>query len=240
MNKEIREYSLSNGGRENWYNNREPWRCINDICKQNLKGDYKILFFNIENCDKFPQVLKFVAFDWENLKVLVYREPQVLIYSFEDYNKGLSALKYNEQKFLSEGMKLDSEEDYKRVFLFKDLDKQIIKELKKGDKVIKQGDFLSTCWGYDQTNVELFIIKKILGKNYLIIQEVAQEIATPNESITYDNIKVSSTVKKIDIPIKAYISNDGYMSVCERGYKRGLSLTDMNKEHYKTSSQFGH
>lgn len=218
---------------------QEPWRETNNIIKKHLKGEYKILMDNIKDCNKMPSPLKFVAFGWEELKIIVYREPNVSIYEFEDYNKLLSALKINEQKFLSEGMTIHQETEYKRAFLFKDLDKQIIKELKKGDKIIKQGDFLATSWGYDQTNVELFIIKKIIGKNYLIIQEVSQAVENSG-SIAYDKVSVANTINKTDIPIKAYVSNEGYLSVCELGYKRSLHLTTMDEQHYKTDSRFGH
>lgn len=224
---------------------QEPYREINNLTKNHIgkdgyldNKDYLILFTNLTNANEMPEVLKFVAFNWTNLKLISYREPEVKIITFEDYNEALNLIKKSTQKLLSEGLTIWRDEEYKRLFLFKDIGKHKIKEIKKGDKVIKLGDFLSTCWGYDQTNVEMFTVKKIIGKNYLIIQEVAQEV---NDShLTYDNVKVSGSIIKIDIPIKAYISNDGYMSVCEYGYKRSLHLTDMNKTHYKTNTQFGH
>jgi len=238
MNKQIlQEQVYRNDERYKGYI-EEPWREINNITKNHLKGEYEVIFYNITDCNKMPEVLKFVAFDWENLQVLVYREPEVKILSFKDYNEALNLIKLSESKLISEGVLIHDETKYKRLFLFKDIGKHKIKELKKGDKVVKVGDFLSTCWGYDQTNVELFTVKKIIGNNYLIIQEVSQTIAEP--SLTYDMVVVSPTINKIDIPIKAYISNDGYMSVCESGYKRSLSLTDMNQSHYRTNTQFGH
>jgi hypothetical protein len=99
---------------------------------------------------------------------------EVKIYSFEDYDECLNLIKASEKKLINEGLKIQSEEEYKRIFLFKDIGKHKTKELVKGDLKIKVGDFLSTCWGYDQTHVELFTVKKIHGNNYLIIQEVAQ------------------------------------------------------------------
>jgi hypothetical protein len=210
----------------------EPWMEINRICKDNLEGSYEILFFNMVTCDKIPTPFKFVAFDWENLKVLVYREPEIKIFSYEDYNKALKNIKFNEPRFIAEGMRIHDNTNYKRIFLFKDLDKQVLKELRKGDEVIKPGDYLSTCWGYDQTNVEIFVIKKILGKNYMVIQEIAQDRETTG-FCSY-NVKINDAIRKIDIPVKAYISNDGYMSVCEGGYKRSLSLTELNKTHYSS------
>lgn len=219
---------------------QEPWRELNNLTKRYLKGEYAVLFHNTETCDKIPSPYKFIVFGWEELKILIYREPRVYIYTFKNYNHLLATLKFSELNFIKEGLRIENETNYKRAFLFKDLDKQTIKVLNKGERIIKVGDFLSTCWGYDQTNTELFIIKKVIGKNYLIIQEVAQQIARDTDSPVYDMVKVSDNLRKIDLPIKAYISNDGYMSICEHGYKRGLSITSMNKEHYKTNSQYGH
>lgn len=219
---------------------QEPWREINRISKDNLKGRYEILLYNMTDCNKIPEPFKFVVMDWENLKVLVYREPELKIFSFEDYNTLLRTIKHNEQKFISEGMHIQDETSYKRVFLFKDLNKPGLKSLTKGEKTIKPGDFLSTCWGYDQTNVELYVIKKILGKNYFIIQEIGQALGEETHTPVYDNIKVDERIIKIDLPEKAFISNDGYMHVCEYGYQRGLHLTTLEQEHYKTNGQFGH
>jgi len=236
MNKQILTYDLNRNEERPYY--RGIWEFVNDIKKENLKGKTKTLFHNIVDCNSLPDVLKFVVFDWENLKVLVYREPEIKIYSFESYNEVLKALKKNESYFIKEGLK-DDNDNLKKIMLFKDIDKYKIKEIVKGNTKIRIGDFLSTCWGYDQTNVELFVIKKIIGKNYFIIQEVSQQTDNDNK-LMYDMVKVSDSVIKIDIPKKAFISNDGYMSICEGGYKRHLSLTDINKYHYKTNSQFGH
>jgi len=244
MQKQILEHVLNNGLKDNCYNNMDTHRCINDIVREYLNIDYNyeyiILFDNIRDCSKFPEVLRFAVFDWQNIRILVYHEPKVVIYKLDNYEDALKLIAKGETGFLNQGLKISNESEYKRIFLFKDLGKHKIKSLTQGDTTIKPGDFLSTCWGYDQTNVETFIIKKIIGKNYFIIMEVAQEQGEPTNSPTYDNVKIASTIKKIDIHIKAYISNDVYMSVCEHGYKRGLSLTDMNQEHYKTSPGFGH
>lgn len=219
---------------------QEPWREVNNICKNNLKGDYKILFYNIEDCNKIPEVVKFVAFDWENLQVLVYREPEVKIFTFENYTSCLTRLKANEELFLSEGMRIQNENEYKRIYLFSEMEKPIkLDELKREGLVVKPGDYLNTCWGYDQTNIELFVVKRILGNSFLIIQEIAKQI-NPSDSITYNDVKVSPTIKKVDIPIKAHVSKDGYMRICEGSYKRGLSLTTLGEVHYETDSQFGH
>ena len=153
--------------------------------------------------------------------------------------KDLRRVEKNKNKILEDGLKIEHEDHFKRIHFFKDLDKQKIKELKKGNDILKVGDFLNTNWGYDQTNIELFVVKKIIGKNYFIIQEVAQK-TNEGGNITYDLVSVSDEVYKIDIPRKAFISNDGYKSICEGGYKRSLSHTDIKEQHYKTNSQSGH
>jgi len=225
------------------FRSREPWRLINDITREilnlNYSDDFKIIFHNITDGCSIPENLKFVAFDWKNNKIVVYREPTIKVYSFKDYNDTILNLKKNEPRFLKEGLVInDNRETYKRIFYLKDIAKHKVKEIKKENTIIKVGDFLNTSWGYDQTNVELFVIKKILGKNYFIIQEIRQQIAS--SEMQYDNVKVSDTVEKIDLPMKAFISNNGYMSVSETGYKRSLSLTELNAEHYRTNSMFGH
>ena len=186
--------------------NKGWWECIADLSKDCLNldygsKDYVILFHNIDDYAKYPEVFKFVVLDWKNIKVVVYREPELKVYTFKDYNSLIKSLKFNESYFIKEGMKIN-DDNLKRVYFFKDMHKHKIKELNKGNTHIKIGDFLSTCWGYDQTNVELFIIKKIIGKNYFIIQEVAQQTDGKNR-LMYDNVKVSDNVDKIDLPIKA-------------------------------------
>lgn len=238
MNKQKFDYPLKNGLKDNCYNNRDTWRCIQDISKEYLKGDYKILFYNLKDSSKFPEKLRFIAFDWENINILVYHEPTVTLYTFDNYEDCLRLIGKSAKNLLNAGLTIASQEDYKRIFLFNELNKHKITELTKGDLKIKVGDFLSTCWGYDQTNTELFIIRKILGKNYFIIQELAQHIS--ESSTTYDMVTVAPQLKNIDIPQKAFINNEGHMSVSELGYKRSLSLTDLNKSHYKTNTQFGH
>jgi hypothetical protein len=217
----------------------EPWKAINDLCRDNLKGDYKIIFFNITDCNKYPEPLKFLAFDWENLQVLIYREPNLKVYTYENYTQAINNILGNEQKLLNEGLKINSDEEYKSLKLLLEIEKpHKIKNISKGDKNLNVGDFLHTSWGYDQTNVELFTIKRILGKNYLIIQEIKKNIR--NDYFTSTAVKVSPDIIKVDIPIKAYISNDGYMSICEEGYKRSLFKTDINQEHHETAQGYGH
>jgi hypothetical protein len=225
------------------YEQVEPWKVINELSQEYLNtsnnNEYLIIFTNIKDCNKYPEPFKFVVFNWTNLKVLVYKEPVLKVYSYENYTDAIKNIKGNEEKFLKEGLTIQNHEEYKRLDLLKSIEeKSLIKELIKKDIVIKQGDFLNTSWGYDQTNVELFVIKKIIGNNYLIIQEVAKSIR--DDYITSTAVKVSPQIRKVDIPIKAYISNEGYMSICENGYKRSLSLTDINEEHYETAVGFGH
>lgn len=40
---------------------------------------------------------------------------------------------------------------------------------------LKVGDVLSTCWGYDQTNVEYFQVTKLIGDTMVEVREIARE-----------------------------------------------------------------
>jgi hypothetical protein len=107
-----------------------------------------------------------------------------------------------------------------------------IKELKKGKTSINLNTKLYTSWGYDQTNVEMFRIIKFIGKNYFIIQEIGQKSSDHYPHGMACNVKAGDF--DLDkLPIKAFISPDGYMSICEKGYKRGLYV-DTGEKHYKS------
>lgn len=118
---------------------------------------------------------------------------------------------------------------------------KIYKESLKGEskkKIIrknlelKEGDLLNSNWGYDQTNVEFFKVKRVLGKNYIIIQEVGRDY---NETgfMCGDTKATNNELNKL--PKKAFIDSGGFISVCETGYKRGLWQTDEKESHYTSS-----
>ena len=183
------------------------------------------------------------------LRVLYVNLKKGLILSIKDYK--IKVYNYDKNKLLKilENLKtkLDEEEIYNhlddvikkyKVYLRtfkKSTFKEIIKE-KRGEQVkIKEGTILYTSWGYDQTNTEYFKVKRIIGKNYFIVEELSL-IYEESGSPTYDNVNPGEV---FGFPQKAYISNDGYISICEYGYKRSLYLWD-GESKYKTNSQFGH
>lgn len=146
------------------------------------------------------------------------------------YLKGLKEqFKNNEEVYLSELNNRIKE----LKLLIESQKPNKIKEITKGKTTLKIGDLLNTNWGYDQTNIEMFRVVKIIGKNYFIIQEIGQKTAEGTEGF----MCCSVTAGKNDLnklPIKGFISNDGYMSICESGYKRGLSVTDKDSKHYNS------
>lgn len=105
------------------------------------------------------------------------------------------------------------------------------KEIVKENIKIKLGSVLHTSWGYDQTNVEFFRIVKILGKSYFIVEEVCGDYI--ESGFMCGRTKATKEPLK-KLRQKAYISNKGYMSICEHGYKRALYVDD-GEEHYTSS-----
>ena len=182
--------------------------------------------------------LIYLSFNYEKGLFLSIKDKKLKVYEYkkEDILNILIRIKEDLEKRDLYNHCEDVIKKYK-VYL-KSFEKSKFKEIKKGEKTIKEGDFLYTSWGYDQTNIEYFQVLKIIGKNYFIIREVYQYNDPDKESQqTYYN--VLPTEEFLDLPIKAYISNDGYCSVCENGYKRSLYCWD-KKSKYKTNSQFGH
>ncbi len=97
---------------------------------------------------------------------------------------------------------------------------------------IKEGDLLNSCWGYDQTNVEFFKVKRVLGKNYIIIQELGRKY---NET-GFMCGDTKATENELDkLPKKAFVDDKGYVQVSETGYRRMLFPTNPNETHYTSS-----
>jgi len=106
-----------------------------------------------------------------------------------------------------------------------------IKELTKGKTTIKIGTNLYTSWGYDQTNTELFKIVSILGNSFFLIQARTGDLK--QEGFMCGTLKGGDELVKNSLPLKAYISPDGYLSISEKGYKRALYIEDKKQsEHY--------
>lgn len=216
--------------KESIYFNSEVWRATNDIIHENVESsDVKIVFSNIEDSCRFPNELKFLALDWEHLRVLVYREPTLRIYTFKSYSDLVKSILKNKDKLASEGVRTMQNTELNRIKLLSEIEKpHKIKSLKHGEEEIKIGDVFYTCWGYDQTNTEFFILKRIIGKNYLIMQELCGVGGCHNHP--YGEKRISERLEKKDIPIKAFFSDDGRVSLSEYGYKRGLyKVKDLNQ-----------
>jgi len=102
---------------------------------------------------------------------------------------------------------------------------------KIAEDFIKVGDILYTCWGYEQTNTEFFKVIKIIGKRYFLIREVKAKTIKDNGNMSAI-VRATNEFIEDKEPIKAYCSKGGYMSICERGYKRSLYKDNEDKNHY--------
>jgi len=191
-----------------------------------------------ENLFSKENPIRYLVVNLEKGLFLSIVNNQIKVYFYKE-KELLKILKDLKNKMDKEGLYNYCENVIKKYKVYlRSKEKGISKELKKGDKIIKEGNYLYTSWGYDQTNIEYFKILKIIGKNYFIIQEVSQ-YNNPDEETQMTYYNVLPTDNFIKMPQKAYISNEGYASICETGYKRGLYIWD-KKSKYKTNSQFGH
>ena len=106
------------------------------------------------------------------------------------------------------------------------------KKIVRNGLELKEGDILNSSWGYEQTNVEFFIVKRILGNSTFIIQEVKRKY----EKTIFMAGRCKATKKELDtLPKKAFVNKIGYITISETGYKRSLSLTDLEETHYTSS-----
>lgn len=53
---------------------------------------------------------------------------------------------------------------------------QRAKQKKAAGRGLEVGDVVSTCWGYDQTNVEYYKVTKLIGKTMVEIVEIGQQV----------------------------------------------------------------
>jgi len=69
---------------------------------------------------------------------------------------------------------------------------------------LKEGDVLCTSWGYDQTNVEFYIVKKCIGKRTVLICEIGIDEHKADSSMSgrvYPDV-----LKEIGKPFKKVVS----------------------------------
>ncbi|HEY0087309.1 MAG TPA: hypothetical protein VGB37_00605, partial [Candidatus Lokiarchaeia archaeon] len=174
--------------------------------------------------------------------LITYKEKTFKKYSY-NYNNLLKVLEKLKTDFLIKNISCYqiTERIKELKILIESKTPNKIKEIIKGETTLKVGMYLYTSWGYDQTNNEFFKVIKILGKNYFLIQEVkAGEIEkNNNEFSTYDIVTITGEELN-ELPIKAYISNDGYMSITETGYKRRLWKHEAGRKYYPTNTLYGH
>lgn len=125
---------------------------------------------------------------------------------------------------------LENQQEIKEKFN-QAIEQQEAQQEKTARDFIKVGDILYTCWGYEQTNTEFFKVIKIIGKRYFLIREVKAEEIKNNGNMS-GFFRATNEFIEDKEPLKAYCSKEGYMSVCERGYKRSLYLDNEDKNHY--------
>jgi hypothetical protein len=208
---------------------------IRGVLTSHFKGDFNAVLHN-EN----PFI--YVEVDLMKGVLITYKEK-----SFKKYN-------YNHSELLSVLERLRKDFQIKELCCY-NINKRIkelkilidsknpskIKEIVKGETSLKVGNYLYTSWGYDQTNNEFFKVVKILGKNYFLIQEVkAREIERADREFKTYNCVAITGEELNELPRKAYINNNGYMSISETGYKRSLWKHEAGKIYTPTDSQFGH
>lgn len=90
---------------------------------------------------------------------------------------------------------------------------------------LTEGDILYTSWGWEQTNVEWFIVAKILGKQYFMIQELGSKSVEGSEGFMSDSC-LPDLERLNKEAVKGFCSAKGFMHVVERGYQRSLFLWD--------------
>jgi len=213
---------------------------VRTFVNSKYEGDFKTILSENEP-------LKFMVVELQKGLLISFKENQLNIYTYShtELLNILQRLKKDfELKNYYVGYLSDRVKELKILIDSKKPNK--IKEIRKFNKydnkevVLKVGDYLYTSWGYDQTNNEFFKVIKILGKNYFLIKEVGCKSLEDNgEFKQYDKIAITGEELN-EMPKKAFISNDGYMSISEKGYKRSLWIADKQKVFYPTNTIYGH
>lgn len=203
-----------------------------DIRNLESIGNYKVedktifLFANILNKCAFSYWTRSEA-DPQNdqVSLFIFDSDEELLNYLENLKKTELDLYYLDDRIKELKLLIQSKKPSKT--------KELIKTDRNNNKLkIDLNTILYTSWGYDQTNVEMFNVVSIIGKNYLILQELQQDYK--EEGFMCGTTKpILKPLNKL--PIKAFVSNDGYMSVCESGYKRSLWIHEKDQKHYTSS-----
>lgn len=91
---------------------------------------------------------------------------------------------------------------------------------------LKPGDILYTSWGWEQTNLEWFVVYQILGKRYFLIKEIGSKAVEGSQGFMSESRLPKPEKVSEGEPEKAYCNAKGNMHVIERGYQRDLYLWD--------------
>jgi len=201
----------------------------------------EILYYKLENNKNtiiFCDLLNKLIFNYSTPETDDYKIDCIM---FENETEILNYLKQLLEQFkYKENIYTSSlKDEIKKCKLYIESKKNNnIKELTKEKNTIKLNDILYTSWGYDQTNVEMFRIIKILGKNYFIIQEITKQKIEGSENFMSQDVTAGDEDCNT-LPIKAFICNKGYMSICETGYKRSLFKHNKGDKHYNSWYAWG-
>jgi hypothetical protein len=91
---------------------------------------------------------------------------------------------------------------------------------------LKPGDILYTSWGWEQTNVEWYIVCQIIGKRYFLIKSIGAKAVEGSQGFMSESRLPEPERVMEKEPEKAYCRQNGNMHVVERGYQRDLYLWD--------------
>lgn len=94
--------------------------------------------------------------------------------------------------------------------------------LLKENLCTKLGEILNTDWGYDQTNVEFFKVKKVLGKKFFLVQELKSDV----KETGFMSGTTTPTKEPKGESIKAHCGKGGYMKISGKMDGRSLYKWD--------------
>lgn len=98
---------------------------------------------------------------------------------------------------------------------------------------IEVGTILYSSWGYDQTNVNFYMVTKILGSSTVELEEIGKTFVSEERGVSYVTADKSWRSRK---PMKRRISADGSFRI---GSSYSASKWD-GKPKYQTSAYAGH
>ena len=73
---------------------------------------------------------------------------------------------------------------------------------------IKAGDILTDSWGYEQTNVEFYLVTKVISACKIEIVEVGHTLTETNSSMS--GYVIPDTERRISEPLQKIVSQSGY------------------------------